>query len=720
MRLVAISLAAGGVAGLLDLGVLLSLAALVFSGPLTGFVANGIGLVLVGTCVMGLAFGLASSRPGFVIIIQDAPAVVVALVAAGVAAGASPTVDSAGLYATVIAAIALTTLATGVAFVLLGQFRLGSLIRYLPYPVVGGFLAGTGWLLVLGGVSVMIGAQPSFADLPGLIRQPVLWQWLPGVAFAVVMLVVLRRTQHALALPGLVIAAAALFFIWLALSGISLAEAQANGWLLGPFPQQALWSPLTPAMLTQIDWPAIAGQASAIGAAVVISVIGLLLNVSGLQLARREDIDLNRELRAAGIAQLAAGLVGSMPGYHTLSLSVLVDRMGARTRLVTIVTAVVGGIAFFAGGDIIALMPRVVLGAIIVFLGLGFLSEWLYDAWFQLPRLDYALIVIILALIAVFGILPGVVAGLAIAVVLFVVVYSRIDVVKHALSGATVKSRMNRGHAEQLLLRDQGEQIAIFQLQGFIFFGTAHDLYERVRQRATRADLPALRFVLLDFRLVPRLDSTALLSFTKMLQLAEAQGLTLIFTQLGPAVRRQIAQGLPHSGAGNSVRIFPDLDRGLEWCENELLAAANIPGGAGFELRELLAPDPDAMLAYFERRVVGPGEYLIHQGEQPEDMFFVESGQVTAQIETEGAAPLRLETMRGGRAVGELGFFLNRRRTAAVVADEISAVYRITWAGLRRMEREQPDAAASFHLLIARLLSERVVHLIDTVDALQR
>jgi SulP family sulfate permease len=455
----------------------------------------------------------------------------------------------------------------------------------------------------------------------------------------------------------------------------------------------------------------------------VISVIGLLLNVSGLQLARREDFDLNQELRAAGLAQLAAGLLGNMPGYHTLSLSALVDRMGAHTRLATIAATTVGGVVFFLGADIVALMPRVVLGAIIVFLGLGFLSEWLYDAWFQLPRLDYALIVVILALIAMFGMLVGVVAGLAIAVALFVVAYSRIDVVKHTLSGTTLKSRMTRGYAEQQLLRERGEQIAIFQLQGFIFFGTAHDLYERVRQRATRPDLPALRFVLLDFRLVPRLDSTAMLSFAKMLQLAEARDLALVFTQLAPAVRRQIEQGLPRDDASRSMRIFPDLDRGLEWCENELLAAADTPGGGEQSLRSQLAqiaPDPDALLAYFERRVVGPGEYLLRQGEHPEDMFFVESGQVTAQIEPEGGPPLRLETMRGGRAVGELGFFLNRRRTAAVVADETSAVYRITWPDLRRMAQEQPDSAAAFHGLIARLLSERVVHLIDSVDALQR
>ncbi len=96
------------------------------------------------------------------------------------------------------------------------------------------------------------------------------------------------------------------------------------------------------------------------------------------------------------------------------------------------------------------------------------------------------------------------------------------------------------------------------------------------------------------------------------------------------------------------------------------------------------------------------------------------SGQLTAWIETSGGATVRLETMRGGRSVGEMAFYLGRRRTAAVVADEPSSVYSITQDGLRRLEQENPAAAATFHKIIARLLSERVVQLIETVNVLQR
>jgi SulP family sulfate permease len=732
-RQIALSLTAGAVAGLLDVGVLLSLAALIFSGGLDGLVANGIGLLLVGTCLLNIVLALLSSRPAIVGTVQDAPAIVMALIAANVAARLPAGTPSPVIYATVVVAIALTTLITGVTFLLLGQFRLGSLVRYLPYPVVGGFLAGTGWLLLLGGIGVMTGGAAELSTLLELFEPPALRQWLPGLIFGVLILLALRRSRHMLLLPGLLVGATALFYLWLALSGMPLAAAQSRGWLLGPFSTQPAWSPPTLGMLAAVQWPAILGQLNAIGAVVAISVISLLLNVSGLQLARREDIDLNQELRAAGGAQLAAGLLGAPPGFQSLSLSIIGHHVGAQTRLVGVVVGLISGAAFFFGAAILSFMPRVVLGGMVCYLGLAFLAEWLYDAWFRLSRLDYLLIALILALIAVFGILPGVIAGLLIAVIQFVVIYSRINVVKHTLSGAVVKSRMTRSYAEQELLRARGEQTAIFQLQGFLLFGTAHDLFERVRRRTLAADLPRLRFVLLDFRLVPRLDSTAMLSFGKMQQLAETHELTLVFTQLPPTIRRQIEQVLLHDQGAQNVYIFPDMDRGLEWCENQLLADAAPNGDGANTLYTQLArivPDPAdlaGMLAYFERCTIAPGEYLIHPNDPPDDMFFIESGQVTAQIELpgggvlpDGKAAMRLETMRGGRVVGELGFYLGRRRTAAVVADEPCQVYRITRDMLRRMDDEQPAAASVFHLIITRLLSERAIHLIDTVDALRR
>ncbi len=128
----------------------------------------------------------------------------------------------------------------------------------------------------------------------------------------------------------------------------------------------------------------------------------------------------------------------------------------------------------------------------------------------------------------------------------------------------------------------------------------------------------------------------------------------------------------------------------------------------------------DDLLGYFERLEVGAGYYLMKEGDLPEDLFFIESGQVTAQLEFPDRSPVRLETMRGGRVVGEIGFFLNKPRTAAVIADEPSTIYRLSMQTMKQMEQKDPEAASAFHQGIIRLVTKRLTHLINTVNALQR
>ena len=399
--------------------------------------------------------------------------------------------------------------------------------------------------------------------------------------------------------------------------------------------------------------------------------------------------------------------------------------MGVQSRLIGVDAAGVGGIFLMAGTSFLALIPRAVVGGALLYLGLAFLAEWLYDAWFQLPRLDYILVVAIMIMIDAVGLLPGIVLGLAIAVVLFVVIYSRIDVVKHERTGASTQSRVTRSQRQRQILRARGDELAIFQLQGFLFFGTANTLYERMRHRIHGPDQRSLRFVVIDFGEVTGLDSTALISFARMQQLAQAHGVVLVFTQLARAAQERFRKAGLQGEEEGVMREFADLDHGLEWCENELLRIAGATGEDRQTLQELFAAIiPEAtnlasLFRYLERRTAECGAYLMRQGDPPEDMYFVESGQVTAQMEPADGPPVRLETMHGGSVVGELGFYLGNQRTAAIVVDEPSIVYRLSRRDLQRMEEADPDAAAVLHRIVAQLLAERVVHLNTMVDGLQ-
>jgi SulP family sulfate permease len=459
----------------------------------------------------------------------------------------------------------------------------------------------------------------------------------------------------------------------------------------------------------------------------IISVVSLLLYATGLELTFEKDIDLNRELQAAGLGTFGAGIGGGMVGYHALSLSALGFKMGSSSRLVGLFSAMLCGIVLVLGASILSFFPMVIVGGLLLFLGLSFLIEWAYETWFTLPKVDYFIIILILVVIAAVGFLAGVGVGLVAAVILFVVSYSRINVVKHSLSGANYQSRVTRDSSHRQILRQNGDQLFILQLQGFIFFGTADNLVGQVRQRINEPDLPPLCYVVLDFRQVTGLDSTALLSFAKMKQVARAQDIRLVFTQPSPEVRHQFEQGGFGEEVEGGFHFFPDLEHGLEWCENQTLLAEGMgtgeeQGSLQEQLEDLLPQEVNlaSLLEYLERMKVDAGHYLMHQGDPPEDLYFIETGQVTAQLEEPGKEPVRLETMKGGRVVGEIGFYLGNARTAAVVTDEPSTVYRLTRSTLDQIERIDPEVASIFHQIIVHLVSERVTHLINTVKALER
>ncbi len=274
-------------------------------------------------------------------------------------------------------------------------------------------------------------------------------------------------------------------------------------------------------------------------------------------------------------------------------------------------------------------------------------------------------------------------------------------------------------------IQQQAERLLVFKLQGFVFFGSASALVERLGGRLT----PQTRFVLLDFEHVSGLDSTALRCFTKLRRRAEQQGAELVLAGLRPPLARpwqQASDGLP------PTPNFPDLDHAMEWCEERLLreaaAGSAAPADAAtVSLREqLLAVLPDAvavdaLLAHTTRRAIAAGETLLRQGDAPDALFIVETGRLTARLALgPGHPPLRLESMCAGALIGEIGFVLDRRRSADVMADVDSSVRvldRATWA---RLTEQEPQLARALDSLLLRLLAQRTLRLTDTVDALQR
>ncbi|MEZ4859884.1 MAG: SulP family inorganic anion transporter [Caldilineaceae bacterium] len=431
---------AGLVVGMILTFLNVSMAALIFKGALTPYLADGISLVLSGTVVLVLVTAMLSSLPSVVCVVQEAPVGILAVVAADIVyamRGYNP--DQ--IYATVLGAILVSTGLTALTFWLLGRFQLGQLVRFVPYPVIGGFLAGTGWRLVTGALQVMTGTTIAAALLDPLL----LLRWIPGLLFGLLIFFTLRRTAHFLALPTLVMGAITIFYLALVGLGYTPDDALAAGWLLGPLPAGQLWQPGALLALRGAAWPLILTEHGASLAAIpLMSILALLLNTGALEVALGRDADVNRELRAGGIANVLALLAGSPPGFVAVTESALGQRLGGGGRLRGVVIAAVSVATLLFGATFLAYIPRLVVGGLLAFLGFVFLFEWLYDAWFKLMKLDNLLIWLITIVIALFGFLAGVAVGILVAMVLFVINYSRVDALRHFYSRTDYPSYVSR------------------------------------------------------------------------------------------------------------------------------------------------------------------------------------------------------------------------------------------------------------------------------------
>ena len=741
-------ISAGIVIGILMIFIGISFAAMIFSGPLTDFIAQGIGLMLFGLAFHSLLGAIFSSFESTHNSLQDGPVALLTVISATIVSGASGGENVEELFLTVVAVIALTTLLTGMLFFLIGQFKLGNLVRYIPFPVVGGFLAGAGWLLVTGSIGVMV-EVPLGVDL---LQSEVLGRWLPGLIFALTLFVVLQFDMPFWTLPMLLLGGVVVFYLGYGLINGEVGSAEANGWLLGPFPGGSMWQPHLPDVLDEANWELVLTQLPDIGTVVLVSLITFLLNIGALAVAAERDIDLNYELRALGIINVVGSLAAVSVGYTSVSLSSLAFRLARNSRLVSVVVALLAAFAVVVGASFLNFFPRVIAGGFLLFLGLTFIQDWLINVRKKVPRLEYILMWVIVLLVIFLGFLEAVFAGILISTILFAINYSRTPTTRLSLTAESLQSQVQRPLLYQQLLRQRGEKLQILTLQGYIFFGIGDSLRALLKERLEQA---APEFVILDFRLVTGIDSSAMLSVAKIKQLTARQEIHLVLTGLQPELETRLRNEALGEGEGEWWHIFSALDQGVAWAEERLIAewesvglasrpetirqqwmklvrdgddkeetdedilAALLEGQAG---RRRSGYDKERyaarLNAYLERREAAEGDAIVQGAERFNGLILVEEGQVQVQLAAADGMILLEKTMEAGNIVGELGQYARRSTRLTVVATEPTTVFLLTAEKIEAMEAEEPALAIALHRLVTAYLSERNLQLNEMSRAL--
>lgn len=708
---------AGLICGMLAIVLSIGAGSLLFAHDLHDHTAAAAGMALAGTVVLAAIMALTSSIRRAVAVAQEVPAVAMAPVIAAVTASVSGGEGSEGHLATVLMAVVLTTVIVGAVTFVLGVFRLGSIVRFVPYPVIGGFLAGTGWLILLGGIGVIVDKQPTL-DL--LLQTPPA-SMLANLATAAVLVLVLLfldyRSSNPLAIPIAVFATLVLFNVAVLVSPYDAESLRAINWLIETPADESLWPPFSVDDFAVIDWSALLAGLVSLPVVIVMSVIALLMNDTGIELATsRDDIDLNRELQSAGSANFFAGVFGGLPGFPAVSLSLLAMRLSPPTRLVGLVVAAVTLGALLLGSTVLDLVPTFLLGGLLIWIGGALLIEWLIRTYWRLELREYLIIVLIFAAIVGVGFAEGIFLGLIAAVLLFVIQYGQVDAVRMAMTGSEVHSSAEPSETRRQVLAESGDSILVYRLQGFLFFGTADRLRRQLMDRARDPDAVQVRHIILDFQRVTGVDSSAVLSFSRIRQFAERHGIHLIFCCLTPSLRNALDRGGLTPGGDDRLRIEPDLDAALKHCEDVLLAqSAAVQEESGpmsaEELLTGLLDNPETarrMLGFLERLEAPAGTAVITEGDPSDDIFLVESGHLRVEMHSRLDQPIRLATIGPGALIGELAYYLRQPRSASVFSETDAVLCRLSRSNLDRMRSEEPDLAFHFHEAMAAVLADRL------------
>jgi SulP family sulfate permease len=344
-----------------------------------------------------------------------------------------------------------------------------------------------------------------------------------------------------------------------------------------------------------------------------------------------------------------------------------------------------------------------------------------------------------------FGLLPGLGVGIALAAGLFIIEYSRVPVVRHVSSGRTFHSRVERSYPENELLRKEGGALLIMELQGYLFFGTANLVYQQLKEHLeSRKDVPP-KVVLLDFRRVGGIDASASLSFVRMKRLLRNNNILMAMAHMNAEIQQVLQRDVLTSADRDMWRLFPDRDRALEWYEGQVLSGASDlqveviaqPGAVqagqeqgglallysalGVEAKgddEKITQALIHLMGYLERVELPEGKALIIQGERQQNLYFLDSGQISVEYKTAEGEHIRLADNGPGTFVGELSLLLGTPSSATVIATRPSTLYRLSAEHLEQLEVEDPLAAMVLHRFLLKRVGQRLLNTLETVSEL--
>lgn len=683
-------------------------------GP--AYAANGALAGIVGATIIGL---VASSLGGTDRLIS-APCAPAAAVLSAFAIEMVRHGDAPGL---IILMLILVGVLAGLIQLGLGLVGVGGLIKYIPYPVVSGYLTGVGLIIIGSQIPKFFGAPDETLWWETLLS-PSIWDWRSIVIAVVTATVAIGAPRVTQRVPGIIlgIVAGVLVYFGLALQDPALRELSGNPLLIGPLSVSgdgylgslaSRWTELRQIGLGHVT--GVFGTALTLG--VLLSIDTLKTCVVLDQLTRSRH-DSNRELIAQGVANVAANAVGGISGAGQMGATLVGLNSGSCSRAAGVFEGLFALVAALLLGAFIAWIPVATLAGILVIIGVRMIDrEPLHFIESRATVLDFGVVLAVVFVALTVGLIAASAVGVGMAIILFVREQIGGIVVRHKMELKQTSSSWHRPEAELAILDQKGDQAVIFELQGTLFFGNTYQLYTDVEH-----EISTRSYVIIDLKRVQSIDVTAARLFNQIRDAIRERGAKLVLSGIreNHPTGRNLHEFLGQTGLwhplSKTVRIFPDLDAAIAWVEDRLLGETEYEPDAEAPMQlqemELFSKYKDETLKDLEAcmgiRSFQAGETIYASGAPGDELYWVRRGTVRLVASLEAGKKKPVASFGRGDFFGGLAFLDNQPRPNDATAATPTEVYVLSRQQFNQIAKEHKKLAFNLAYAMARTLAMRL------------
>lgn len=492
---------------------------------------------------LALAFGISSGAGAEAGLVTAVVAGIVAAVFGGSSVQVSgPTGAMVVVLGPIVAthgveAIALVSLLAGVLVLVVGMLKLGRTVSYIPWPVIEGFTLGIAVIIFLQQVPAALGVSAAHGENAALAAiqaisaaaAPTVW-WTLGTVAVVAVIMIGTPRLHA-KLPGSMIA----IVVVSVLAQLLHAPVARIGELPSSLPAPGL-PDVDPAVLVSL-----------VGAAMTVAGLAAIESLLSARVAASISdtgpYDADRELVGQGLASVASGLFGGMPATGAIARTAVNLRSGGRSRLAAIVHALVLVAVIYVGSTVVSTIPLAALAGVLMVTAVRMVPGEAVRSVLSSSR-SGALTFVITAVITVsFDLIIAVGIGIAFA----------------ALFALRTLARSSGVHREEIAgpADDADPHIAVFRLDGALFFGAADRLLERA------VGLDHVQVVILRLSQLQIMDATGARVIAEVVRTLERRGITVLLKGIQPQHLTLVSRTGALDALAHENHLFDDLGEAI-------------------------------------------------------------------------------------------------------------------------------------------------------------